>query len=280
MSVASAADGVSSEMLGWNALRLNRVTRPTLLVGAWLRLSMTGPVTAVRAEENPAVFEAPPVLTASVYSLDGEKLLFKFKRTATQSGKVVHVVREYTYPDGKLAVRERVDYRQESPIYYQLDELQTGAEGTVSFERPSSGTETGTILFQYAASPHSSASSRTEALKPDTLLNDTVGPFLAGHFQQLADGEKVSCRCVVITHRQTIGFVLKKESEEFWHGKEVIRVKMEPSSFIISTLVAPLHLVIEKAAPHRVLEYRGRTTPKAGRPGHWSDLDAVTVFDW
>jgi hypothetical protein len=55
---------------------------------------------------------------------------------------------------------------------------------------------------------------------------------------------------------------------------------MEPLSLVIAAFVEPLHFVVEKDPPHRVLEYTGRTTPKLGQPGHWTDFEAVTVFDW
>jgi len=107
-----------------------------------------------------------------------------------------------------------------------------------------------------------------------------VGTFLAAHWEQLDRGDKVACRCVVLSRRETVGFIIRKESQTQWHGREVLILKMEPSSLLISALVNPLHFVIEKNAPHHVLQYSGRTTPKSGSPGHWTDLEAVTVFDW
>jgi hypothetical protein len=55
---------------------------------------------------------------------------------------------------------------------------------------------------------------------------------------------------------------------------------MEVSSLLLAPLVDPLFFTIEKAPPHRVLQYVGRTTPKIQSRGKWKDLDAVTVIDW
>jgi hypothetical protein len=55
---------------------------------------------------------------------------------------------------------------------------------------------------------------------------------------------------------------------------------MEPTSPVISALVDPIHFTMQKAPPHRILQYVGRTTPKIQAGGKWRDLDAVTVFDW
>jgi hypothetical protein len=235
--------------------------------------------------ESPGTtYEPPEVLTATIYPADGtsNRPLFRFKRTSTRSGSEVHVLREYSYPDGKVAVREHVVYQDGELAFYRLDELQTGAIGTAQIEHGQSKGEKGRIVFQYTkdAARHPGFARRTESLVADTVVNDSVGMFLAAHYDRLLGGETVPCHCIVVPHKETIGFTFKKESEGLWHGKEVIHLKMEPASVFIATVVAPLHFVVERAPPHRVLQYTGRTTPKLGGPGHWSDLDALTVLDW
>ena len=63
-------------------------------------------------------------------------------------------------------------------------------------------------------------------------------------------------------------------------GIPTLRLRMQASSFIIAQIVDPLFFVVEKAVPHRVLEYEGRTTPKRRDGNKWKDLDARTVYDW
>jgi hypothetical protein len=229
-------------------------------------------------------YEPPKVLTATIYQRDGasNQPLFKFKRTATRSGSTLRVVSEYSYPNGKVAAREQVVYQNNLLSTYHLYELQTGAEGRATIERGSSSGDRDRIVFQYAsdASKLEVSAVRSEALVSDTLVNDTVGPFLAAHWDKLARGEKVHCRYIVVTHRETIGFTFRKESDTRSNGIEAVVLKMEPSSFALAALIEPLHFVIEKAPPHRVLQYIGRTIPKIGEPGHWRDLDALTVFHW
>src|SRR5262249_28288839 len=107
-----------------------------------------------------------------------------------------------------------------------------------------------------------------------------VGPYIASHWSALANGATVKCRLVSVSRAETVGFKFFKESETTWHGKPVLVVELEPSSIIIARLVEPLHFIIEKDSPHRVLEYTGRTTPSIQKNGKWEDLDAITVFDW
>jgi len=112
------------------------------------------------------------------------------------------------------------------------------------------------------------------------LINETVGPLLGSHWDALQRGEKVKCRCIVIPRGETIGFTFAKQSERKQAGKDLIIVKMTPTSPIIGVLVDPLIFTIEKAGRHRVLDYVGRTTPKIKEGNQWKDLDGVTVFEW
>jgi hypothetical protein len=229
-------------------------------------------------------YEQPTNLTGSIYpkGSDGQQPLFRFKRVASHSGSALNVVREFTYPDGKLAARERVVYEGDSLVEYELDELQIEAKGSAKIHFTEGNPAKKRIEFEYTTGegaarrfkPHS------EPLQEDTLIADMIGPFLAAHWDVLQRGQKVKCRYIAVARKETVGFTFVRESESSWHGKEVMIVKMEPTSLIISALVGPLFFTIEKASPHRVLQYIGRTTPKIEVRGSWKDLDGVTVFDW
>lgn len=229
-------------------------------------------------------YQPPAVLTATIYSNDPgtNKALFTYKRSVAIAGPASIVLAEYAYPDGKLAVRERVSYQDHLLARYELDELQTGASGSATIERDAREPNRAKIVFRYAraVSSHAAPATRTEPLLPDTLVNDMVGPFLASHWDRLNRGEKVACRCIVVARRETIGFTFRKESEGRWRGRDVVMLKMEPSNLLVSVFVDPLRFVVEKDPPHRVLQYAGRTVPKTGQHGQWTDLDAMMVFNW
>jgi hypothetical protein len=238
---------------------------------------------SIQSDNAKLLYEEPRTLTGAIYAAGSSgQLLFKFKRQATRSGATLNVLREYTYPDGKLAARERVVYEGDNLVSYQLEELQTGAGGSAKVRRDPKKQAKGTLEFEYRKEAGGANRPKVsdEQLKPSTLMNDMVGPFLLSHWDALIAREKVKCRYIVIPRAETVGFTFTKESELTWKGREVIVVKMEPTSPIISALVDPLFFTIEKASPHRVLQYVGRTTPKIKAGGKWKDLDAVTVFDW
>ncbi len=232
---------------------------------------------STNASEPLLKFEEPKFLKASIYRTDRKELEFRFTRRATRSGSALNVLREYRYPNGKLAVRESVVYEGDDLVSFTIDELQTGGSGSAKIlGKPSKGT----ITFKYTKEPGAKEKSREEELRPDTIQSDMLAPFLVSHLDRLMKGESVKCRYISVPRRETVGFTFLKASESTSDGKPVVIIKMEPTSPIISALVDPLFFTIEKGGQHHVLEYTGRTTPKVRDGKNWKDLDAVTVFDW
>src|SRR5437764_560008 len=80
---------------------------------------------------QPIDYEEPRVLTATIYETKSEsrKVLFNFVRTATRSGSIVRVLREFNSPDGTPAARERIVYDAGKLASYELQDLQSGAKG-------------------------------------------------------------------------------------------------------------------------------------------------------
>ena len=232
-------------------------------------------VRAADSDSRPDYLE-PKVLTGTIYAdATLKQILFTFRRTATNSGNTVHALREFNLPNGKLAAREQVVYERGKLKSFELDELQTGAKGTAVIE---AGTGNPTMKFDF--SEGATKKTGSEKFVNEILTSDMVGPYIAAHWDALVEGKVVKCRLISVSRAETVGFKFFKESETTYRGKPALIVKMQPSSIIIAQLVAPLHFIIEKDTPHRVLQYAGRTTPSIRKDGKWDDLDAVTVFDW
>jgi hypothetical protein len=236
------------------------------------------------AEKEALKYEAPKGLTGEIYAEGAgpKKLLFKFKRVATRSGTTLDVRRDYTYPDGKIAAREHVVYDGDNLALFELEDLQTGAVGRAKILRAPGNSGEGNIEFEYTEGPASKnkPEKRSEPLAQDTLINDMVAPFLLAHWDALMRGKKVRCRYIVIPRMETVGFTFSKAADSTWQGREAVIVKMAATSIFVGAMVEPLFFTMEKAAPHHVLQYKGRTTPRIQSGGKWKDLDALTVFDW
>ena len=230
----------------------------------------------VRAADPGIDYLEPKILIGKIYADAGLKqMLFTFRRTATNDGPAIRVLREFNLPNGTLAARERVVYERGRLKSFLLEELQTGAKGSAVVQ---SGAGEAKMNFNYTEG--TIRKNGSEKFLDEILVSDMVGPFIAAHWDALTKGAVVKCRLVSVSRAETVGFKFFKESETTWHDKPVMVVKMEPSSILIAQLVAPLHFIIEKDGRHRVLQYTGRTTPSIRRDGKWDELDAVTVFDW
>ncbi len=230
----------------------------------------------------PLKYEEPRFIRGAIYAQGegNQRLLFLLQRKATRAGNKLDVLRDYTYPDGTLAARERVVYEGDELVSYALEELQIGAEGHAEIRRMPGNPPKSRIVFTYIRDNNDRPKTNSEDLAEDTLVNDMIGPFLQSHWDALARGETVRCRYLVLTHWRSVGFNLVRVSESKWRGRDAIMVKMAASNLFISALVDPLLFTIEKAPPHHVLQYVGRTTPLMQAGKNWKTLDAVTVFDW
>jgi len=234
----------------------------------------------VRAQE--LMYEKPEVLSGTVYAKGSAERdpLFKFTRKASRSGATLNVLREFAYPDGKLAARQRLVYEGNELVSLELEEPQIGAQGSAKLKKSPGELTKHVVSFQYGKTTGGRTTSTQEMVRGDALTDDMVGPFLTSHWNSLIRGEAVKCRYISVPRGETVGFTFTKDSESQWHGQNVVIIKMAPTSMIISALINPLFFLMEKGGAHRVLCYKGRTTPKIKAGNKWSDLDAMTVFDW
>ncbi len=222
----------------------------------------------------------PKLLKGAIYEKPEGRLLFTFRRTATQTGDIVRVLREFSNPDGSPAAQERVVYERGRLVRFELDELQIGASGRAIIEASENHQR---IDFQYiaGAGPQARRKGNTETVREAVaLISDMIPAFLVDHWDELDRGAAVKFRYIVVPRLETIGFKLSRESTGEFKGKKVVRIKMEPTSWIIAQALDPLLFTVEADAPHRIFQYRGRTTPKIRSGQTWKDLDALTVFDW
>src|SRR5260221_6624740 len=96
-------------------------------------------------------YEEPRFLNGAIYDPhDGDKaVLFRFQRKASRSGATLKVQRDFTYPDGKLAARERIVYEGDRLVSYELEEAQIGANGSARTKRAANNPGKDIIEFEY-----------------------------------------------------------------------------------------------------------------------------------
>ena len=229
-------------------------------------------------------YEEPKLLVGNIFAMGPgpQKLLFKSQRTANRTGTTVKVTCDYTAPDGSLAARDRIVYEAGQLASFATDEFQTGDRGSAVVRPDPNSPGKRRVYFDYTTGQGSAAkkSSDSESIEHEVLVDDMIPAFIVSHWDTLMQGAAAKFRFIVLSRTETVGFKLVKNSETIWRGRAAIRLKMEPTSLIIAQLVDPISFIVEKDRRHRVLEYRGRTTPVIRNGNKWKELDAVTVFDW
>ena len=252
----------------------------------WLALWCAGLLPGLAADPaSPATaaaydYAAPKRLTGTLYAIGSERktVLFTFRRTATRSNSVVHVERQFFATNGALAAEEKAVYESNRLVSCQMQEFQEQVSGAVQI-KPDPGNGVRQKLFIGFGRGFNPPKGDAQKLPPDTLIDDTLYPFLLAHWDDLMRGGAVKFRFVSLEWERTFEFRLVKAGESVQNNRSVVQIRMEPTGLFVAKLVNPLLFTVEKDNPHRLISYLGRTTPRIKKGRSWKYLDAETVFD-
>ena len=260
--------------------RLFSVLRCSFLLAAWQLISIAGFAQSSTNALAAMDVAGPARFTGTVYEMGShrKKILYHFERTATCSGSNVQVKRQFTIPNGSLAAVENVFYQSNRLVSYQMKEFQANLSGAVQIKPGSTHPGQSSISIGYGQNLIPTMGDAQD-LKPDTLIDDDLYPFLLVHWDDLMRGQEIKFRFVSIEWRRTFNFRLIKTGETVVAGKTCELIAMKPTGFMLEQVVNPLIFTVEAAAPHLMLSYLGRTTPRVKKGNSWKYLDAETVFD-
>lgn len=110
---------------------------------------------------------------------------------------------------------------------------------------------------------------RTERQREPVAVGPTLVGFIARHLPELRADRKVRVRMAVLDRLETIGF----ELEEVRGNPRETRIRMKPTSFLVSLVVDPVYFSFARA-DDRLLHLEGRVPPKVRRGNKWRDFDA------
>jgi len=253
------------------------------LLALWLSVIPAGLAgdAARPATSAPYDYTKPKLLTGTLYEIGShrQKVLYTFRRIAVQSGAVVHVERQFFRTNGLLAAVDKVTYASNRLVFYQMQDFQARVSGAVRIAPDPKDPARQQIFISYGPGlvpPQGYA----RDLPPDLVFDDTVYPFMLAHWDELMRGNTVNFRFISFEWERTFAFHFVKTAEFVQHGRTVEQIRMAPDSLLIGELVDPLIFIVEKAGPHHVLSYIGRTTPRIQRGSSWKYLDAETVFNY
>jgi hypothetical protein len=226
-------------------------------------------------------YASPSLFTGTIYEIGSMRsnVLFTFRRTATRSGSTVNVERRFISPDGTLAAVENVVYESGRLVSFQMRDFTARVSGSIWMEPDPRDPAREKILIGYGNGLNPPMGS-PQNLQPDTLVDDTMYPFIMVHWDELMRGQAVKFHFAALEWKRTFLFRMVKSGESICNGKPVVQIKMEPDNPIVAAIINPLVLTVETAPPHHVLSYLGRIVPRVKKGRGWKYLDAETVFDW
>ena len=271
----------------WGAAFRGWTGRPTLFCLIISVLLGRGSASANITNQPPASLTIdladPAVMTGTFYEIGSNQktILFKYRRQAARDGDAIRVEQTFTLPNGTVACKETILYRHDQLVSYAMQDLRAKSQGSILIEPDPKKPKTQRLQLEFLARGDGERIRKSsETLQPNTLICDTISPFILSHWDELLKGASVKFHFVSLDPSGTFNFHLIKTSESTWQGQPVIGIKMEPTNFIIAHWIRPIFFTIEKAAPHRAFSYTGRTTPRNYVDGAWKFVDAEAVFDW
>jgi len=226
-------------------------------------------------------YAEPKLLTGTLYEIGShqQKVLYTFRRIAVQSGAIVHVERQFFRTNGIMAAVDKVVYKSNRLESYKMQDFQARVSGAVRIAPGQSDPGRQQIFISYGPGLVPPIG-KAQKLPSDIVYDDTVYPFMLAHWDALMRGDTVKFHFISFEWARTFMFQLLKTGESVQHNRPVVQITMQPTSTLLAPFVDPLIFTVEKASPHRILSYIGRTTPRIQKGGSWKYLDAETVFNY
>lgn len=262
---------------------VKKISVAVVVFALWLSALSTGRAAAPAAPAAPASynFAKPKLVTGTLYAIgsDRKQVVYTFRRTATRSGDAVHVERQFLTTNGTVAAVEKILYENNQLVSYKMHDFQARISGVIRIEPDLKDPGRRKLFISYTHGHHA-AKDRIRTLKPDTLIDDTLYPFMLDHWAELMQGRAVTFRFVSLNWERTFKFELRKTGASVQNGRPVVQITMKPASFFLAMFVKPIRCTVQQDSPHKILSYVGRTTPRVRKGKSWKVLDAVTVFHY
>ena len=194
--------------------------------GALLALGWSGPSSGLAADTvSPAAapvydYAKPKLLTGTLYAMgsDRKTVLFTFRRTAARSGSAVRVERQFLGANGKVAAVEKVLYESNQLVSFEMQDFQASISGAIHIEPDSENPARPDIFISYAHGLNP-PKGRARVLQPDTVIDDTLYPFMLAHWENLMRGNAVEFHFVSLDWERTFEFELVKTGESVQNGR-------------------------------------------------------------
>jgi hypothetical protein len=207
--------------------------------------------------------------------------IFTLKRTEDKEPDGTQVVEGFYYPVGgpafgprggdQPALHDLVRVKNHKLQKFIQEQNQIGAWGTLEPR----GNQ---IHFEWV-DQHHEMQVNNEDNPPNLIVGATLIDFLRDHWGDILQGQGVDARFAVLDRQETIGFQFKMVARERKDGKELIHVRMSPTSIFVQMVFKPLELVLERKKV-RLLSLRGVVGLKRRVGNAWKDIEVEMVYEY
>lgn len=232
---------------------------------------------------NPAIHALSFVLalvmvcSASAMEFDGEirdiasdTLLYKLKSEMTQTPEMFSRKNSFSNLEGEVLVTEEATSKNNVPVSYHIEQLQTKEKGTVTVEGDK-------VKYSFTNSD-GKVKTAEEKLAANFVVGPLLVPYLQQHWDEVIKGEKVIVMLGVWFRTESVEFRMYKTKEIDYKGRPSIEVVMNPTSWFIRKLVDDLIFTFDKSTK-QLVALKGRVPPKKKSGDKLKDLDALTIYN-
>lgn len=224
---------------------------------------------SLAAAQAPA--PAEHTVNLNLLPLQGDTVRYRGVRTFREADGRVTVTTVFTDSAGQTIQRTEGVYEAAdlAPVSWQLSDLRSGEEERLAREGE-------VVRMRYRASAGEAPDEDTVDWEPPMAFTPTVEALIEREWARLAAGETVTFRLLVPSRQDSFAFRLQRADDPAPPAGRV-RLRMEPDSWLVRQLVDPLFFLLDADPPHRLREFRGRSSIRT-EEGELQDLRIVYAY--
>jgi hypothetical protein len=242
---------------------------------AWMMAGIAGLAIGTALAHSAVAQDARPVRQRAlfrVFASDAKTLLFVGEYNVERSGGRIAESQRYLTPDGKLVKLDESVYDAEHrrPVsFYSANYLSGNAfRVAVSGER---------LTWQAEDAGGAIKDHATDSLPDGTFMWPNLVNLLSQEWDEIASGRTLAVDLYVVSRKLRIGLDLKAEGTVEVSGIAGLKVKAEPTAWMMRQMASPAWMTLSVAQPHRFLMFQGAG---AIQDADGKNIDTVIVFDW
>lgn len=200
----------------------------------------------------------------------------RVERPTLQGGSEIDVT--FLNQKGEVAMTEHAILGKQAEVLdYSFEQKQLGHRGSVQ-RIAAEGTKKEHLRIAFTAVGKPTVVTQ-EAPAENLIVGTSLMPYIFKHRQELLDGAELNVRLAVPERQDTYGFSIRHRGRDEWQGKEVARIEMRPTSFIIRQLVDAMSFYMDLEVK-TLVGYRGRMGVYMQKPGStsWDPFSGITRY--